>query len=1252
MTKRFNFKNIRALLTDGFNYEELARLCYDEPDFRPVNDQLGPKIGKTDLIDRLIDYAYQNSLLDSLLSLLQELNPACYEQRQPFEGEADWDSPEVAAYLAAVEEAFCDLPLEGSDQRIPLTDVFVMLQAAQVRPRRDVVLTKQRRAEMGLLERLGFGSKEDQVKAKAKAKIEPPPPPPVEVSAVLQKYPRLVILGEPGSGKTTLLRFIALCLATNEAEAKLNLTEKYLPVFIELRRLIPSETLEQLLFKDLAAAPYHLPVQTIKDWLNEGRLMLLLDALDEVPLEQQAHMRKQVEDFAASKMWSHNRIILSSRIAGYREGSSLSVDRFAHYTLRPLSGVEDTKLYILGWLRSLGFDEARAEVEAAVKAEQLIDYMTKQPGLRRIMSNPLQLRLAIAAYYEGGRAALINRAQLYRHYLEEALRRREQARGACPAWDKVMTDLERLAWARHTTPSGQLSQRQAIELLDEGGYEQFNFLRQRTGLIVEVGQTEQGEQLLAFSHQTYQEYLIALVLSRAWQKGQKQREAVWRILKPRLHHPDWREPILLLAGLLPSAEASDLLRRIRRTHSSYENVLHRDLLLALDCLANSGKVKAAISGDIIAKAIALWRSREEESLYLLSAVTSLLLTLLIAYFLPWEGLGLTLLRNVILTLGICLALWFIFSWLWSRPPLSWLLPLLSRWVSFGHYPQLKSRIVGSIIEIEDVRIAEAFLAMLEDKELRRAAAEVLGQLGNTRAVPPLIAALSDDKRDIMSQVAARALGQLGDISAVPPLITALGSYYEYVRQAAAEALGQLGDGRAVPPLITVALYKDRHKEFQAVVKALGKLGDAAVEPLVTALNDENEAVRERAAIVLGELGDARAVEPLIAALNDKNEFVRWRAITALGQLEDAHAVEPLIAALGDKNIYVRLRAYVESEVAKALGQLGNNAVVPLIAALRDKDRSVRWTAAKALGQLGDPRAVEPLIATLSDRWNIPIVAWALGQLGDTRAVEPLIAVLEHEDDEGVRWAVVEALRRLGDSHAVEPLITALGSEGWKRERATEILGQLRDTRAVEPLIIALRSTDWHMRQIAAEILGQLRDTRAVEPLITVLRSADYWPVRQAAAEALAQLGDTRAVGPLITALRSADWHLRQAAAKALAQLGDAHAVGPLIATLKDKNWEVRQDAAKALAQLGDTRAVGPLIAILKDEHGDVRWAAATLGQLATKLATEHCRTIAHRLWWEAATPDQPDVYEPLLSIATRLVVLEVERLPAPKYPDF
>ena len=73
----------------------------------------------------------------------------------------------------------------------------------------------------------------------------------------------------------------------------------------------------------------------------------------------------------------------------------------------------------------------------------------------------------------------------------------------------------------------------------------------------------------------------------------------------------------------------------------------------------------------------------------------------------------------------------------------------------------------------------------------------------------------------------------------------------------------------------------------------------------------------------------------------------------------------------------------------------------LIKALRDDDYpNVRGRAADSLGKLGDPQAVEPLMAALQDensyvRW---LAAGALGVLGDPRAVGPLKELLPNEKD--------------------------------------------------------------------------------------------------------------------------------------------------------------------------------------------------------------------------------------------------------------
>jgi HEAT repeat protein len=129
----------------------------------------------------------------------------------------------------------------------------------------------------------------------------------------------------------------------------------------------------------------------------------------------------------------------------------------------------------------------------------------------------------------------------------------------------------------------------------------------------------------------------------------------------------------------------------------------------------------------------------------------------------------------------------------------------------------------------------------------------------------------------------------------------------------------------------------------------------------------------------------------------------------------------------------------------------------LIKLLGYKERAVRIKASEALGELGDARAVEPLIKALGDRNNETVrrtAAAALGKLGDGRAVVPLIKALG-DADRGVCVTAAEALGKLGDARAVEPLIERLGISSWSVPKAAAALVKLGTALAVEPLIKAL-----------------------------------------------------------------------------------------------------------------------------------------------------------------------------------------------------
>jgi HEAT repeat protein len=191
-------------------------------------------------------------------------------------------------------------------------------------------------------------------------------------------------------------------------------------------------------------------------------------------------------------------------------------------------------------------------------------------------------------------------------------------------------------------------------------------------------------------------------------------------------------------------------------------------------------------------------------------------------------------------------------------------------------------------------------------------------------------------------------------------------------------------------------------------------------------------------------------------------------------------------------------------------KIGKPAVRSLIRSLKDKDPLVRSNAVKALGAIQDPRAVKPLIKVLNDGIPLiqRQAVEALGRIHDIRAAEPLVAVLlDNSRKPHVRMSAAQALGQLGDPPAVDPpavdpLIDVLQDNHWEvRSCAAEALGNIGDLRAVKPLIAALNDRDATVRGNAADALAKLKDPRAVVPLTQALTDRNS-VVRQKAARAL------------------------------------------------------------------------------------------------------------------------------------------------------
>jgi HEAT repeat protein len=246
------------------------------------------------------------------------------------------------------------------------------------------------------------------------------------------------------------------------------------------------------------------------------------------------------------------------------------------------------------------------------------------------------------------------------------------------------------------------------------------------------------------------------------------------------------------------------------------------------------------------------------------------------------------------------------------------------------------------------------------------------------------------------------------------------------------------------------------------------------------------------------------------------------------------------------------------------------------------DDRTREAAIRSLGDLGDKRATDPLLAFLNAETPAPLertAVAALGNLRDAKAAPRLIELLyEERGDVSFYDDARFSLIQIGEP-AVPLLVAAMQRKNPKIEgmklpngqplpdgaieaRAGSVLGAMRAKSAEAALVSTLgelygKYKSTHEDSLGGAIvelayalgyLGTPEASKALHPLIEDNELA----IRVAAVEALTAAGDTTAVPLLITAAKNGSDDARRAAIVAITRLGDGSQL-PELATLVGKD---------------------------------------------------------------------------------------------------
>lgn len=378
--------------------------------------------------------------------------------------------------------------------------------------------------------------------------------------AVANQQKFLMILGAPGAGKSTFLRKIGLeALKGNRRKFQ----HECIPVFIELKQFADREiNIEEVIRQEFRSCQLPFFEEFTTKALQQGKLLILLDGLDEVPTKNIDWAVRQIQDFV--EQYNKNRFITSCRTAAYRRS-------FQQFSEAVIADFDDTQIqqFIQNWF----FSEVDKKVGTSEKCWNLLN-KAEYEATKELAKTPLLLTF-LCLVYDEYQDFPKNRSTLYSDALDIFLRKwvAEKRIQGEPIYRDIGIDLEKImlseiAYKGFEVDRLFLSQQEVVSQITEFLASNDNAPNLEAGAVLDAITIQQGilveraRDVYSFSHLTLQEYLTAKYIDDHRQ--------IEKLVVEHLKDKRWQEVFLLVAGLMDGG-ADDLLLQMEKEAQKYIN---------------------------------------------------------------------------------------------------------------------------------------------------------------------------------------------------------------------------------------------------------------------------------------------------------------------------------------------------------------------------------------------------------------------------------------------------------------------------------------------------------------------------------------------------------------------------------------------------------------------------------------------------------------------------------------------------------